>query len=208
MAGVVATITISGTAHSVYGLTSSAVADANAYFAARLGASAWTDAAVSLKNQALVTAVRFLDRGVIWSGDQTDPDTPQALQWPRDSATCRGETVTDGTIPDNIVHGEFELALALLEDESVQDSTGTGDNVKSAKAGSAKVEFFKPTAGSTQETRFPTVVDELVGCYSAGSASSSAPYVNGVNDPEHNDQDSSFSDNSTDNFFNLSQGLP
>lgn len=204
MTGVVATITIDSTDYSVYGQTADALVNADAYFAARLGADAWTDATDADKEKALVTAVRFLDRGVLWSGDKTVAD--QALQWPRDGATCRSDSVADGTIPDNIVLGEFELALALLENEAIQDEPGTGDLIKSAGAGSAKVEYFRPSAGTSSDTRFPTVVHELVGCYSAGNASLGGPWVSGVNDPAHPDQDSSFS--SGDNSFNFSQGLP
>lgn len=202
----VATLTIGADTFSVYGLTSDALADANSYFAGRLGASAWTGATDDTKKQALVTAVRFLDRGVTWSGEQTDTVTPQPLQWPRDGATCNGEAVTDGTTPDNIALGEFELALALLEDEAIQDSAGAGSNVKRAKAGPAEVEFFVPTAGTSSETRFPQPVHELVSCYTAGAAVIANPYVNGVNSPANDDQDSSFCSES--NNFDYMDGLP
>jgi hypothetical protein len=207
VAGAVETVTISGNTYSVYGLgNTDPVGDADEYFAARLGATSWTGATADEKAQALVTAVRFLDRGATWSGEQTDPTTPQPLQWPRDGALYRGEAVTDGTTPERIVLGEFELALALLEDESVQDAAGTGSNVKLAKAGSAEVQFFRPTAGETSETRFPTVVHELVGGYMAGQSGLGAPYVNGVNSPEHVDQIPHF--DGVYNNFDLSQGHP
>ena len=163
----VATITIGSNSYSVYGITSDALDDANDYLAARLGAGAWTDASSSDKKRALVSAVRFLDRAVIWSGTQTDTATPQPLQWPRDGASCGGTSVASGTIPDNFAYAQFEIALALLNDSSVQDGTGTGSNVKRVKAGSAEVEFFTPTIGAEFETRLPTVANDLVGCYIA-----------------------------------------
>ena len=205
MTGIVSTITIDAIVHSVYAFTADPVQDADDYFAARLGASSWTDAATLLKQQSIITAVRFLDRGVLWSGVQTDPSTPQPLQWPRDSATCRGDSVTDDTVPDNIVHGEFELALALIEDEAIQDGTGSGSNIKEVGAGSAKVVFFRPTQGDSTETRFPTIVSELVVCYQAGS-SLGGPLASGVNIPENVDEQSSF-DSCTDS-YNLNQGYP
>ncbi len=180
--GAVETVTIGANTYSVYGLgNADPVGDADSYFGARLGATAWTGATADLKAQALVTAVRMMDRRIQWSGEQTDSVTPQPLQWPRDNATCRGEALADGIVPDDIVHGSFELALALLEDEGIQDSNGTGSNVKRAAAGSASVEFFRPTLGEPgQDNKFPQVVQELVGCYSAGSATDLGLFVDGT----------------------------
>lgn len=202
--GQVSTLTIGSTTYSVYGLTADPIADAKAYFAGRLGTAAWDDADSGTRKAALVTAVRFLDRGVLWSGVQTDAATPQPLQWPRDSATCNGDAVTDGTTPDRIVNGEFELALALLEDESIQDSQGTGSNIKKVGAGTASVEFFRPTQGTTSETRFPTTVHELVGCYQDNAGTLGAPFASGVNKPANPDQTSSF--DSCDDSYDLTQG--
>lgn len=202
---VVATITITED-YSVYAITADAVQDADDWFAARLGAASWTGATTLEKQQALITAARMLDRRPRWSGEQTDPTTPQPLQWPRDSATCDGDAVADGTIPDNIAYGEFELALSLLEDEAIQDSASTGSNVKRAKAGSAEVEFFRPTIGTPQAHQFPQTVHELVACYFDGSNSGiGAPYAGGV-DPDVEDQSSSF-DSCTDN-YDLHEGYP
>lgn len=199
---VVATITIGADNFSVYGLTADPLADANSYFAGRLGVTAWTAATDDTKRAALVTAVRMLDRRVLWSGTKTVSSQP--LQWPRDGATCRSEAVPDGTIPDDIALGEFELALALLEDEAIQDSNNTGTNLKRAKAGSAEVEFFQPTrAGGIGVHKFPQVVHELVGCYSAGAANREGPFVDGTN-PANADESSHFC--SDDNDYGLTQG--
>lgn len=204
---VVATLTIGATTYSVYGQTSGAIADADKYFGARLGATAWTAATTLLKQQALITAVRFLDRGVLWSGAKTV--SSQALEWPRDGADCRGVSVTDNTIPDNIALGEFELALALLESEDVQDAvTGGGRSLKSVRTGSVNLEFFGAGTASGPDVfrRFPVIVHELVDCYADGGPASAGPVASGVNDPEVDDQQSSFG--SVDDSFNLSQGLP
>lgn len=179
--GQVATITISAVNYSVYAITTNAVADADGYFAARLGAALWTAATTLVKQQALVTAARMLDRRGEWTGTKTVAAQP--LDWPRDGATKCGEAVTDGTVPDDIVYGEFELALQLLIDESIQAQPNNGSNVKSVKAGSAGVEFFVPTASSGDATIFPTPVMELVHCYldSANDATAGAPFVDGTN---------------------------
>ena len=199
---VIATITIVE-AYTVYGITSDAVQDADDYFAARIDVAEW-DAAVTLgKQQAIITAARMIDRQ-IWSGDKTV--TAQFNDWPRDSATCRGTAVTDGTIPDDIAYGEFELALALLKDADVQNNSSAGSNVRRAKAGSAEVEFFAPTTNTSSDTRFPTVVHELIGCYMEGNAATTAqPYGQGSTE-DAADQESTFG--SCDNSFEVFDGWP
>ena len=174
--GQVSTLSISGNTYSVYALTSDPLDDANDYMDARLGADAWNDASGSNKKRALVSAVRYIDRAVNWTGVQSDLVTPQPLQWPRDGAACDGTAVTDGTVPDAFATAEFEMALILLNDAAVQNSTGTGSNVKRVKAGSAEVEFFTGTAGTTDETRLPTTVNDLVGCYIEGSSVASVSF--------------------------------
>ncbi len=197
--GQVSTITLSGNTYSVYALTADPVDDANDYFSARLGASAWNDASGSDKKRALISAVRYIDRAVNWSGTQTDLVTPQPLQWPRDGATCNGTAVTDGTVPDAFATAEFEEALILLNDATQQSSTGTGSNVKSVKAGSTQVEFFTGTQGTVEETRLPTIVNDLIGCYIEGAAVAGGSFgtSDAEGDPGYCKDD-----------FDLSQGYP
>lgn len=184
---VVATITISAVNYSVYGLTSDALLDANNYFAARLGATAWSNATTLQRQQALITAVRMMDRRAEFTGEETSASQP--LEWPRDGATCNGEAVADGTIPDKIALGEFELALQLLIDADIQNTANNGSNVKSVKAGSAGVEFFVPTITSGDATAFPQAVMELIGCYLATEQGLDlGPFVSGT------DVESSFDD--------------
>lgn len=198
------TITLSGIIYNVYGLTADPLKDANDYMGARVGTASWTTANSKLRQQAIISAARMIDRRPKFSGTKTVG--AQALEWPRDSATCDGVAVTDNTIPDNIAIGEFELALALIEDEAIQDSQGTGSNVKKAKAGSAEVTFFVPTEGTSSEKLFPQVVHELIACYFIGSNTSlGAPFANGV-DATVADQGSEFC--STNNSYNVSEGHP
>lgn len=199
--GQVATVSIGANTYSVYALTANAVADANEYMAARLGASAWTSASSNEKKQSLVSAVRFIDRAVNWSGVQSDIVTPQPLQWPRDGANCDGVSVTDGTVPDNFAAAEFEMALILLNDATVQNDSGTGSNIKRVKAGSAEVEFFTPTIDTSSETRLPTVVNDLVGCY-VDTITGIAAASFGTSD---DDGESSFD---CDDQYGLTRGLP
>jgi hypothetical protein len=202
--GQVATITISGVNHSVYAITSNAVTDADAYFGARLGATAWTGSATLGKQQALVSARRMMDRRAKFNGTKTVAS--QDTEFPRNSATKCGEAVPDGTVPDDIVYGQFELALSLLVDAEIQNAPNNGSNVESVKAGSAAVSFFVPTATSGDASIFPTAVMELVQCYldSADSATAGLPFVSGT-DPNCCNQRSTF--NECGGEFGLSAGL-
>ena len=164
---VVATITISSVDYYVYGLTADAVGDADDYMAARLGSTAWTSATTLQKQQSLISAARWMDRVLNFSGTKTSYSQP--LQWPRDGADCNGEAITDGTIPDNVALAEFELALVLLGDNSAQDQYGQGSNIKRVGAGSASVEFFTPTIDSSRDTRLPPVPMDLLKCVLQGA---------------------------------------
>lgn len=163
---VIATLSIGSNSYSVYALTSDVMADTKAYFAAHVNGAAWTAAAPDNgQKKALVSAFRSLERKR-WSGSKLVPS--QATQWPRTGATCFGEVEPDG-IPDEIALGEFELALALVLDPTVLSKSSSRSDVRSAKAGSAAVEFFQAPPG--EETVYPTVVQELVGCFLSGAAS-------------------------------------
>lgn len=168
--GVVSTVTISSVDFEVYSFTADPVADADAWFSARLGASAWTSAVTLSQQQSLVTARRWLDR-LLWSGTKTD--TNQETEFPRDSLTCRGEALADNLVPAGIVWAEFELALILLADAAAQAKASQGSNVKKAKAGSAEIEFFVPTLGSSLDTVLPTIAQQYAGCFLTGALGSS-----------------------------------
>lgn len=168
--GTVSTVTISTYDYSVYALTADPVADADEYFAAHIDAAEWTASTTDGKKKLLVSATRLLDRAVRWSGTQTDPDTPQPLQWPRDGATCRDTALDDGVTPDNLVLGSFELALALAKDPNLLTSTGTGTNIQTASAGAASVTYFRSTQGTLSDLRLPINIWDLVGCYVEGSS--------------------------------------
>lgn len=166
---IVTTVTIATVTYSVYGLTADPVGDADDYLNAKIGATAWAAASVDDRARALVSATRWLDRVSNFSGTKTVSTQP--LEWPRDGATCGSTAITDGTIPDDIALAEFELALALTNDAAAQDASGQGSNVKRAKAGSAEVEFFSSTIGTSADTKLPTVAHDLIKCLLDGSGS-------------------------------------
>ncbi|GAF71788.1 unnamed protein product, partial [marine sediment metagenome] len=116
----------------------------------------------------IVSAARMLTTAVAYSGTVTVAGQP--LAWPRDGATngCTGVAVADGTTPDEMAFAQYELAQILFDDATVAASAGTGSNIKRVKAGSAEVEFVGATIGTTADTRLPTIVNDLAGCFVDG----------------------------------------
>lgn len=176
--GQVAIVTIGLNSYSVYALTTNAVTDATTYFGGQLGGSsaAWAAASSDDKKRGLIMAARWIDRAIKFSGTKTVPS--QALEWPRDGATCDGEAVPNGSVPDDVALAEFELAGILLQDPTKAAAPSQGSNVKAVKAGSAGVEFFTPTIGTSQDTRLPTVANDLLKCFFGGSVQ--AGFASGV----------------------------
>ncbi len=164
--GTIATVTIGSDSFSVYALTSDANTDCDSFMNVRLGAgrTAWEAAVEDDQNRALVVASDWIDRALVFSGEKTVAAQPR--EWPRDGATCGGDTVAAGTTPDELAYATFWLAGQVLADTSLADGSGTGSNVKSAKAGSAKVEFFSATDG----TRLPQTAHDYVACFSSGGS--------------------------------------
>lgn len=145
------------------------VAEADTYHLASIHGANWTAAVTLTKEQALLTATRMLERQE-WVGAKTSPS--QALDWPRTGVVDpEGVAVSSATVPAFIKNAQMELALALINDPSVQTSVDTSLNTRRLKAGSAEIEYFRPTSGS----RFPTIVAELVNFYLSSTASVSTP---------------------------------
>jgi len=174
MPGTVSTVSIGSDTFSVYALTASPNVDATTFWNGRIGtyADAWTAATADNQNRSLVMAVDWLDRATGPNLSGTKTVASQDLEWPRDGATCDGTAVADGTTPESIAEATFWLAGSLLSDSSQASSTGTGSNVKEAKAGSASVTFFTPTINTASDTRLPIVALDYVRCYLDGSGTS------------------------------------
>lgn len=163
---VIDTLTIINKEHKVYALTSAkAMEETDDFWNARLGAeaTAWAAANEEDKKKAIVSAADWEDRASSFTGEKTV--SSQERDWPRDGATCGTVAVADGTTPDNIFYAQCWLAGMILVDNTAVADSGTGSNVKKAKAGSAEVEFFTPTIGSTQDHRLPQVAHDYIKCY-------------------------------------------
>lgn len=139
------------------------VAEADTYFTNAIHAASWIAASTGLKEQGLATATRMLERQQ-WVGTRTSPS--QTLDWPRTGVTDpEGNPVSSVVVPQFIKDAECELALALIQDPSIQTTSDTSSNTKRLKAGSAEIEYFRPTSGA----RFPTIIMELIGFYLSSS---------------------------------------
>lgn len=169
---VIDTVTIGSDDFSVYALVlTEANANTDTFWNGRLGAerTAWEGATEEDQNRALVAAADWIDRASQFTGTKTDAS--QARAWPRDDASCSGTAITDGTTPDAVFYAQAWLAGAILVDNAASASSGTGSNIRRAKAGSAEVEFFRPTIGEPSDTRLPQVAHDYLKCLLAGAQS-------------------------------------
>lgn len=117
-------------------------ADANAYLLGKIGTSAWRTADNEENRQALVSATRWVR---LFLAKRLDPE-------PDPSVDPAPQLIQDATA---------EAAFVLISDAAAQDKADTGSNVKRAKAGSAEVEFFRPTEG----TALPNTAQQLLNEY-------------------------------------------
>jgi hypothetical protein len=177
--GTVTTISIGTSTYSVYSVSGNPTTEAASYLNGLLGtgSTAWSEATADNRKRALITAADWMDRATrdILSGTKTS--SVQAREWPRTGATCNGTAVTDNTTPDQIAYAQFWLAGVVLSDSTLAAGTGTGSNVKEAKAGSASVTFFSATSGTASDTRLPITAMDLLKCYFSGAGISTAAGV-------------------------------
>jgi hypothetical protein len=175
---VIDTITIGSDVFSVYALTApNAVAETTTFFNGRLGAeaTAWAAAVLAAaddEKRALAAAADWMDRALLFSGEESSPPQPRA--WPRDNATngCTGDALGAGAIPDEMFYAQAWLAGVILANNAADASSGEGSNVKSVKAGSAAVSFFSPTTGTVDDTRLPTIANDYTKCFTDAGTSS------------------------------------
>lgn len=179
-------ITIGGVLIEVYGSESGA----NAYLAAATNGTAWSTLTVLARQQALVTATRLLERQR-WAGDPTQPVSKtqpqtggtQPLQWPRTGLVDRnGDALSSATIPQDVIDAAYELAVSLSASSSTLTQTqgqvvGVKSNRDRKKVAELEietdVEYFAAGVQSRLSSRFPLIVEELIGLWLAGSAAAS-----------------------------------
>ncbi len=165
-----ANLTLSGNTYAIYG--SDVVSDpgtpdptpcpsADVYLAAKAG-SVWSVGDADERKRCLISAQRDLD-AIPWAGTKTV--SAQALAWPRAGVTRADGTAVDSTVyPIEIVQAEYELAYVYLTTPKALDqSRGGAGNVKRLKAGSAEIEYFRPTDPSLLPARVLSLVSQFLG---------------------------------------------
>lgn len=154
-----ATITVGNRSYEIYDTLDNALG----YLDVNLGAEKWLGCDSDSKKKALVMTTRYFDR-IKWKGDITDAITPQPIAWPRDSTGVEGHV--DGTTPEAILKGFWEMAALIIDDPSRTNDRSTGSNVQRAKGGEAEVWFFRSTMDD--EGKYPLDVLEWIQPYLAG----------------------------------------
>lgn len=150
--------------------------DAEAYFLHKIHAADWDSATDPTKTDALVTATSMLDRQN-WQGSKTQEAPTQALDFPRTGLTDpEGTAIASDAVPQFVLDATCELALALIQNLSVQTQKNTEQNIKRLKAGTAEIEYFRGISGG----RFPTIVQELIGYYLLGATGWERPFAEGT----------------------------
>lgn len=175
------------------------LAEANTYLADSVRAAAWDFLDDGTKAQCLITATRIFQKQA-WSGEKTNP--AQALFFPATGLTDKqGLSVDSSVVPQQVKDAECEFAFDLSQDSSLETSGGTGSNVQSLGAGSARISYFRPTGGvdGTGSPRFGPDVLELIGPFLGGAGSIPTPFTSGT------DVTSILTDGSD---YDFSRGLP
>lgn len=147
------------------------VATADLYLDAAFQADSWRLGTTTqdMKARLLVTSTRILDRQ-LWKGDKFDEAQEHAF--PRKNMGITGLDDSVGVTPNGIVAGSIELALALLDGSDVQDQRSNAERIRSMTAGSVSITNFRGIdsfLGTGGGTRFPLIVQELIGTYLLGS---------------------------------------
>ena len=167
--GSVTQIDIDGTNYDIFGT----VAEALEYFTANVADLAtWTGYGDDDQKRYLVSAARVLDRQA-WEGKRTSSSQPRS--WPREGATDRdGNAITNTTVPDDICHAGFELAIAIgrgqnVEGKEVSTSGETRRTRTVVGPVTTETEFFDRDRLAPDPSRFPLDVEELVRPYLASA---------------------------------------
>lgn len=137
-------ITIGGNTYVSY----ASVAEADAFLAVDpVRATAWAALSTDAKGQKLVAATRRLN-GLSWLGAKTGGDAAQPDAFPRTGLTYPdGSVVPDDEVPREVEEATCLLAGTITINAAASQSGSSATNTRRVKAGSAEVEFFRPTAG-------------------------------------------------------------
>lgn len=154
----------------------SELSDAKTYIDAAFGTSyrTWEALSDAEKQRTLVSACRYLDQQP-WQGTATGvPSASTSLTtWPRSGVIIDSVEISSATVPADVLHASFEMAVALANDDTVDDVLDQGSNISSVGAGGGvSVSFAFPTsARQGTATTMPVAVQRLAAKYLATPSS-------------------------------------
>lgn len=153
------------------------VEDADVYLDGQISADTWRAADDDVKKRSIISSTRLIDRQQ-WQGEKTDEY--QVHAFPRTGLTYPdGRDVPSETVPQEVVDACCELASALLDGSTVQDSMQPGESlVQSLRAGSVAISYFRSPQGLGE--RFPTVAQELLAFWLASNRGVSPTIATGT----------------------------
>lgn len=130
-------------------VSNASVAEADAFLAVDpVRAATWTPLTDDQKGGFLVAATRRFNP-LPWQGEKTGDYDAQADAFPRTGLTYPdGTAVTTTDVPQEVEDATIILAGSIAIDPTAADHGTSGTNVKGVGAGSARVEFFRPSKGT------------------------------------------------------------
>lgn len=165
----ITTITI----NSVDYVAFASVAEADSILAVDpIRGTTWATKTTDEKGALLVAATRRLNL-ISWSGAKAGGDDAQADAYPRTGQTYPdGSAVSTSEVPQAVTEATCLLAGSIAIDSGAAAAGTSASNQKRVKAGSAEVEFFRPTAGVPiqDETVWALIKPFTTSFTSAGSA--------------------------------------
>lgn len=177
------TITISAVDYVSY----ASVAEADPYLAIdAVRAAVWAALTTDEKGAKLVAATRRLNL-LSYGGEKTSGDT-QDDKFPRTGLTyASGGAVSTTEVPQGVEDATILLAGSIAIEPEAGDAGTSGTNVKSVKAGSTAVDFFRLQTGvPLQDTTAYSLIKEFLSA--SGISSDTGALVSG------NGDESSFDD--------------
>lgn len=173
----ITTITIATVDYVSY----ASVAEADAYLAVDpTRAATWAALSTDQKGTNLVAATRRLDL-LSWEGQKTGSADTQDNSWPRTGATYKdGTAVSTTEVPHGVEAATILLAGSIAITPATSGAGTSGNNIRRLQAGSASLEYFRPTDGKAlqDETAFALVKEFLTAGISSDVGA--AAYGDGV----------------------------
>lgn len=156
-------------------------------------ATTWAAKTTDEKGALLVQATNRMDL-LAWGGTKTGGDVAQPNKFPQTGLTyASGTAVSTSEVPQGVEDATIILAGSIALDPDAGEAGTSGSNVKSVKAGTTGVDFFRLTTGVplADETAYLLVKEFLA---SSGAFASGIGALASGTDTDDTFANSSFSD--------------